>query len=367
MDRPKRMANYELLRIVTMFMVVCLHYQARAGVLTAAGVPAGYVQIVGNLIESFCIICVNLYVLISGYFLSSSEFRVSRILKLLCEILFYALLIPAVLKAMGIQVTGGENIWRTWFYIFPVSMEQYWFISAYVFMVLLSPFFNEGIRWLTRKQLKALILVLLFFTCILPSISPVQLTDDHAGYNAMWFFMVYLVAGYMRKYGLPRLGSPRRALACWLGSTFLMWGWSLILHRITLSGALLYYSGVPFHLNSFFCLTGAMGLFACFGFIRIPEGGAAKLIRSTAPLTLGVYLIHENIDIRDRWVTTLCKLYGPIPQNGMVFLHMFACVATIYILSLFIDLIRTLLFDWIGIRLSGTRLAALLQKADQKE
>lgn len=65
----KRQLNYELLRILAMLMIVSLHYLSKGGILgepaRADMTTAGYTA---WLIEAFCIVAVNVYVLISGYF-----------------------------------------------------------------------------------------------------------------------------------------------------------------------------------------------------------------------------------------------------------------------------------------------------------
>ena len=65
----KRNANFELLRIIAMLMIVVLHYNSHSGALLIPGEPATGVQIFATLMESFCITGVNVYVFLSGYFL----------------------------------------------------------------------------------------------------------------------------------------------------------------------------------------------------------------------------------------------------------------------------------------------------------
>ncbi|WP_165444009.1 acyltransferase [Lachnoclostridium sp. Marseille-P6806] len=364
MPDTRRMANFELLRLLAMLMVVCLHYLPHAEALTDVRLPGSGVQLLGNFLEALCIAAVNLYVLITGYFLSASRFRFRRIFLLLAEILFYALLIPVCLSAIGIPLSG-RGVWSAWFYLFPVSMESYWFITAYVILYLFAPLLNAGLDALTEKQLRALILCLLFFYSFLPSLSPVRLTSDRFGYDAGWFFVLYLTAGYIRRYGLPRLEDPRRAAVLYFGSAAGIWLLSVLLHHIAyVRGSLLYYAEVPFHYNFILCFTAALGLFAWFRLLRVPEGAAAALIRRAAPLTLGVYLIHENIDIRDRWTGALEKLFGPVPQGILLPLHMLGCVLVLYLCCLAADGIRSVLFSRVGRALSRTWAARALERLD---
>ena len=91
--QKRRIASIELLRIAAMLMVVTLHYISKTGALALPGDEMTPVRYMGGLIESFCIVAVNVYVLISGYFLSAVPFKVSRGVRLLAQVLFYTLLI----------------------------------------------------------------------------------------------------------------------------------------------------------------------------------------------------------------------------------------------------------------------------------
>ena len=107
----KRMANIELLRMVSMMMVVMLHYLGKGELLPAT---TGAMNINGYVawgMESLCIVAVNVYMLISGYFLVESGFKVHRIVELLCQVLFYTILVPLVLIALGILPTSIFSIY----------------------------------------------------------------------------------------------------------------------------------------------------------------------------------------------------------------------------------------------------------------
>ena len=86
MHRLERLYNLDFLRIVAMLMIVTLHFLGKGGVLGVAAMSSRY-----NLawaIEEVCIVAVNCYVLISGYFLIKSRFRLSRLITLSFQVLF---------------------------------------------------------------------------------------------------------------------------------------------------------------------------------------------------------------------------------------------------------------------------------------
>lgn len=75
----ERNRNLDLLRIVSMFMVVLLHSFNHGGLLQdiapAYGTPNLYLV---QAIFSFCLVAVNCFVLISGYFLCASDFKLKK-------------------------------------------------------------------------------------------------------------------------------------------------------------------------------------------------------------------------------------------------------------------------------------------------
>ncbi len=100
----KRLANFELLRIVAMLMIISLHYLVKGWAATpfpfvAKDDPVGTFA---WLIEAFCIVAVNCYVLISGYFCVESVWKPGRVVSLLCQVLFYSLLTPVILLLCGV-------------------------------------------------------------------------------------------------------------------------------------------------------------------------------------------------------------------------------------------------------------------------
>lgn len=158
----KRQANFELLRMTAMLMVVAMHFLSHTGGLPEAGQMPGARGTAAVLVESFCIVAVNVYVLISGYFLSESGFSLKRLLRLLFQVLFYTLLIPPVLVLAGVLPAGEAfQIYHIWQCLFPVEAGHYWFVTAYVVMYLFSPVLNAAAGAMTQKQLRITLMGLL--------------------------------------------------------------------------------------------------------------------------------------------------------------------------------------------------------------
>lgn len=363
MGRSVRRANMELLRIVAMGMVVVLHYLANS----IATVPEGSMQgtdVVYAVLESLCIVAVNIYVLISGYFLSEAEFSPVRPVRVIGQTLFYTVFIPPVLALFSVlpfsEVFNPYHIWNS---IFPVQSGHYWFVSAYVVMLLFSPFLNLGVKKLEKRQLLWALGALLLFFCIGKTLSPLQFATDRYGYDFGWFMVLYLIGACIRRFGTGRFCNMRRGLALYLGSAAVTAGAELLLTVLCKKGVgLAYYWSVPFHYNFLCNLTGALGLFFAFLHMDIKEGKAAAAIRFISPAVFGVYLIHGQADVAPRWFGWVNALTGRLGelctgsaahfswQEGAAmpvwnFLLLLAVhVAMVFTVCIAVDKVRALLF-----------------------
>lgn len=370
MNEKKREANFELLRIIAIIMVIILHYLSHAEVLPRIGVRATAVNVTASLLESFCIVAVNVWVLISGYFLSKSGFKVKRLVQLIAEVFFYTIIISLAMQLVNVyRIKSDDTIFKTVQYCFPISSEHYWFATSYVLMYVLSPVLNKGVEFLSRLQLKVTILGLLFWFCFVKSFIPVNFPTDDYGYGLKWFICLYLIAAYIRKYDVTIVSDVKKSLFMYILSVLAIFAMTLGIHYINLkSGRLNYYFSVTAHYNFILCLTGALGIFSFFRYIRIKEGAFANLCRFLAPFTFGIYLFHEHLEIRSRWVYWMESLFGKISRTniGLFLVHLLLSCILIFAAGVFIDWIRCMIFSYIGRVMGETKLFKAIERLDAR-
>ena len=366
--KKKRDANIELLRIVAMLMIITLHFNIHSKALLELGEPASSVQIFATVLEAIAITGVNVYVLISGYYLSSSKVRLSKVLLLILQVYFYTLLISGAMMFVGAySVKPEDKLDRALRYLFPISSEHYWFVTAYVIMYVLAPVMNAAVNTLKRKQLKTVIIGLLTWFCFIKSIVPVKFGTDRMGYDFGWFICLYLIAAYIRKYDIVLFRDVKKSALVYLISVVVIAAFSLVFYKINFdTGNFNYYAEVPCHYNFFFALTGALGLFSVFRFMRLKENLLADVIRIIAPYTLGVYLLHMHFEIADRWVEWIEHIIGETPLDNVLtfFIHLVASVLIVFFAGIFVDWIRKYIFNFFGRVLGDTRLFRLIKRVD---
>lgn len=340
----KRIASIELLRILAMMMVVMLHYLSKGGLLTSLTEEFGPGAYIAWLLEAFSIVAVNVYMLISGYFLVESGFKPGRLAELICQVLFYSLLIPLVMMAVGLLEPGQLTVYQLLQYLFPSQMVHYWFITAYIIMYLFAPVLAAGVKQLSRRQLEVVIILLLLFFSISKSVLPVHLEVDSQGYDGLWFLCVFLVAAYMRLYGIPFLQKGKGALLCYLVGCLLIYGLTMGVRLVYLrTGKLDYFIHAAYDYNHIFNLFAAISLFyAFFNWKLSGEGLAGRIILRIAPCTLGVYLLHEHIELRTLWPLWL----GATPECSplVLVIRALGCVLLVFTVGILVDMARGTLF-----------------------
>lgn len=354
----KRMINIELLRIVSMMMVVMLHYLGKGNLLPALTEGMNVNGYVAWGMESLCIVAVNVYMLISGYFLVESGFKPGRLVELLCQVLFYAILVPVVLVALGIVPAGIFSINHILETVLPVQMAHYWFITAYVIMYLLSPVLATAAKSMKQEQLRGTVIALLCFFAVSKSVLPFQLAIDNKGYDGLWFVCVFLVAAYIRLYGLKFFtikGNGRRGTLCYLAGCVGIFVVMLCVRAVYLkTGSLDHFIQNTYHYNHVLNLFAAVSLFYAFYHWKLDEEKWwSKLICKVAPYTLGVYLLHEQIDIRFLWpqwlgATADCSV-------AVFVLRCILSVLIVFVVGILVDMVRGALFGVVKMFFKGAR------------
>jgi len=359
-----RQANFELLRLVAMLFVVMLHYLSKGQALPdfIDHMPTGN-QYLAYLWESFAIVAVNAFLLVSGYFLINARFRCKRMVELVLQVLFYSILVPVALLICHIIPASGFNLYTIANDLFPILSEHYWFATYYVFLYLCVPLLNRGIHHMTRKQHQWLMAFLLLVFSVSKSVIPVPLATDHKGYDLVWFICVYVVAAYMRLYGITFFENKRKSIV-----TYLVCVLAIFLYGVGV-GAFCFYTGKltdqigeVWHYNHILNLLAAISFFHIFLHMKIRSNRLADMICNVSPYAFGVYLFHEQFEVRYLWPTWF--RVKEMSETMWFIPHMIGTVLTIFLLGLVVDYLRSRIFRVVAKRLSGGKIDLFMRRID---
>ncbi len=353
----KRQANFELLRVLAMAMIVAMHFMQKGGILQPLTTGITPVNGVAWLLESFCIVAANCYVLIAGYFLVDAEWKQKKLITLVAQVLFYSLLIPLICLGVGIGDVQSWTIYEWITAILPVQTEHYWFATAYVLLFLLSPVLAAGVKNMSKKQLERTIGILLVFFCVFKSVSPILLATDQYGYDYPWFICLFLIAAYIKQYQTKEGGlqigntvlfsSLKSSLVCYLVTGFATFAFSVVLGMVNSRiGKFDYYMNMVYSYNHILTVFSSVSLFCVFKHWRPKEGKGIRFLAGLAPYTFGVYLIHENVAIRNLWPQWF--MVEKVKDSLWFVPYMCFVIICLFAVCMLIDRVRKQLFQFIG-------------------
>lgn len=349
--KKERERNCEILRMVAMLMIVCLHYLSKGGVLAS---PAGKLtasSYTAWLVEAFCLVAVNVYVLISGYFgigekeSADQDIKMNAILKrtirIYLQVWLYSVLIGLLFLITGMQ---EFDIYKVFMYVFPVSTEHYWFATAYLLLTLLMPFLNTGFDRLEKGAIQGILVCMLLVFSVAKTVLPMQLPWDHKGYDAFWFIFLYLTGAYLRRYGVKWITSRAKAAFVYVFNCLLIFSSMLVIRYLYLrTGNLEAFISYGYSYNFLFCYVASIGLFLAFQ--REPKTEKLKpcgsVLQTISGATFGVYLIHEHVNLRYLWPTWFQSTGFAITSVPVFLLHMLGTVVVVYLVCTAIEIVRS--------------------------
>ncbi len=338
-------ANIELLRMISMFMVVVLHALGKTNLLADLYQERTVNACIAWILEALSISAVNIFILISGYFLVNSEFKIRRLITLICQVMFYSLLSLIICLAIGIEGKENVNVYYLLQTIFPIHMDIFWFMTAYIVIYMLQPVISAGIRQLDRNTFKKVLLLLVIYECLFKSLLPFRFEGDGKGYNVLWFLIVFMVGAYFRLYGFTHLNSSFTGLLLYLVASGLVFAEKFVLDFMEGKlGRLHEINDMPTEYNNLFVFLAAIGIFAAFISMKPMNRIISKVVCALSPMALGVYLCHENIPLRYRWQEWF-GLNGINNVNPTLFLLIIlASALSVYCVGTIIDYLRIKIF-----------------------
>lgn len=330
-NRENRNPWIELARIIAMLMILTSHFSVSLN--WSWKTQSEWTRSLVETITNFTGLGgSSLFFLITGYFLISKKFQLSRLIKLEIQTFCYTALILVVIILWGcirgktlsetFLSTGHGTIEGVLLSVFPILSGSYWFITAYAVLILFSPFINVIFSFMSKNSTKMFI-ALLTFLSLWPFITL------FSGYwNDLWFAILsYCIGGWIRLHykAIPsnRRGKKNATTIVLLGgASFLI---LLLLTAITNHNTLVV--NLMQWNTKYWIAGGRWAIFpilsvTCFFLLllriqKILSSNIIKLINTTASSVFGIYLIHTNPLISSKLWDILNFLFQP-PANTLL-------------------------------------------------
>lgn len=338
MKSVDRNISLDLLRVLIMFMIVLGHSLVHGGVLDNATVFSA-TYFVGFSLSAFLNVHVDCFVLLSGYLGYQKQFTFRKVMKIWLQVFFWSVALfffVSLIQGNGIQVKEMVKSFL------PITQQRYWFMTTYLLMYLLTPLLNSAISAMNHWQHKQ---VLMLYSLAFIVLQNVVFWREFTGVNSrspLFFCFLYMVGAYFHKYPVDRK-------IPWLVIYIASCGISAI-YRFAVTAITLPRFGEPMGetfmggYSSALTVIGAIALFMTFATVKIRcNEVVAKTFAFISPLTLGVYLIHDNASLRTPLWSAL-DLVRFIDSGYLVPILLLASLA-IFTICIILEWLRSVLFE----------------------
>lgn len=345
-NMPQRESNVELLRIIAAIGVIVLHYNNPiiGGGFTFVR-SHGLSDYFLTVMESVFICAVDLFVLISGYFLSKKNSRnIFRVFELFFQTILYTLVFYIFSIVIGNNTFSVRRL-------FGCFIPTNWFVTLYAVLFLISPFINIAYNNLSRQSKKLMVGLMVVLFSIYPTLvdilsefchkqfyglSSIGMYGSQYGYSIVNYILMYTIGCYLADNSLKngidsknRTGKKDRIVVHLF----------LVIAIITLWSRLDLIIGYEVERTAWeYCnplvVYEAVLIFILFRRIKINNA----VINKIASGTFSVYLAHEHF-------LPFLKIEKYLKFDSVIItvIHLLVSVIVVFTLCLFVDLIYKVL------------------------
>ncbi len=325
MKAKERNSNIELLRIIAMFMILGLHVN-----MLALGLPE-QIDLKESPISSFtriffeqlCIIGVNIFVLISGWF--GINFKTKGLYNFLFQSLFFSIVLFIPFAISGSIDVNKINILSA----FLLYKNAYWFVWAYLILYILSPALNSFVEYADKKIYKK-VLVLFFIVQTIVFVFTSCGFFYNGGYDPLFFIGLYLLMRYIRKHCIE------------FNKFYLLLTWGIC----TCINILLYYTGNSTLTTISLAYVNPLNIISATAIVLLFTKISLKsnAVNYISASCFAVYLAHMHFCIIDYYKSVAITTFNN--YGGVIYIiRILLFITIVFATSVLIDKVRISAFN----------------------
>lgn len=321
-ETKKRSSNFELLRIVLTLMIIALHYFNRTyGGLLKEVENNSFNYYLSHILESACIIAVNVFIIITGYFsCKKNSIKLHKPINLYALSIFYGIIISGIvifITKMNIDLSVIKKILTTTF--------SRWFVVIYCILYLLIPYINKLINSLTKKQFRILLIINTIFFYLWHTFFTTTTVED-GGYGIINFINLYMIGAYIKMYKDEDI-AKRKSILVYLACTLITTIYS-------------FFTGRAWAYTTIMNLISSIAIFELFKSVKIKEN---KFINKLSTYSFSTYIIHENSFFAIILYRGLFHS-NEYWNNNLMIVNLIISIVGIYAICVLIEFVRRLIF-----------------------
>lgn len=338
----ERNHGIDALRILCIFMVLCLHILGLGGIADKTVFPEPRFFAVWSF-ETLLYCVMNCYALISGYVMITAKYRYTNLVLLWLQVALVSVLGAVIYYFLKPGAIDKPVILLS---AFPVSRKSYWYFSCYFALYLLIPILNRTIHSLTRRQAKTLCTLLVLCFSGLTTLLDRDAFNLGGGYSALWLIVLYILGACIRKFGFGLKIRSRWLVAGFALSSLLTVGVFVLLRLESFSWLTRFWRKTVLLMHtSPTILFNSIALLLLFARLQIKRPRVIRIIRLLSPLSFGVYIMHAHPQISNFFfVDKPFAAFADYPVVLML-LAVMVTAAAMFVCFGAIDWLRIRLFD----------------------
>ena len=348
MEAAKRNLSFEMIRIFAMVLIVLSHVISR--IPWNLQESSGYRRALAVGVHDFTgQVGVCLFFMVTGYFMVTKSFNFSRIVKVAIQTWCYALLcfviwgvLYVILPAVRDITTFRQLIVHAYTSICPILSSAYWFVTAYLVLLVFSPALNLIVKHLSSSMLVAMILLMLVF-----SVTPLFSFELYWN-NFTYAVTCYLLGSCIRQYGVDErfrsVISAPALIGIWAVCLLLLIAFVYIAEQLGVWDKFVFNSGdrsvrgtIPMlEIIPATVLIARVHIARPFSLPLKWE----RLARTIASHTFGIYLLHTNTPLISYLVWNGLLTFVPLPESMlMVSFEILLIAVSVFTISLLCSIV----------------------------
>ena len=332
----RRNSSMELLRIISMLLVMIVHAS-----FLSLGVPSNGdcmnnpgISIFRFSVESLSVVCVDVFVLLSGYY--GIKWHKERITSLIFQVFFFSILVfLSVGSFSSLELFNLQGV----SHLFLLNSSDYWFVKSYLILYLFAPLLNSFVETGSSRNLKFFILFFFLIQTIYGWMSIYGIADFCGGYSALSFMGLYVLIRYLRyhyDFQLKSVSWQKYLLVYFLVTIIqAIVAFFITVNNFPVAGRLFTYTNPLVILQAFALLMTFANIKPFFN----------KTINWVSSSCLAVYLLHGNeLFLRPIFGLKIRAWFNDLPFS--IFLmktSLFICL--LYFSAILIDKIQMLIWN----------------------
>lgn len=324
-----RESNFELLRNLAMFMVLMIHanFVSLPRPLSDALVVAPASTAFRYFVESLGIVCVDVFVLISGWFRVNTN--VKSVLGFVFQVLFFWIGGYVACLMIGKAEFSFDSVLNCFAF---TSWD--WFVKAYVVLFIIAPILNAFVDHASERQHRNILIAFLLFQSTYGWLGGARFFMN--GYGPLAFVGLYLLAQYVRRLSLKDKKTVFNRskwvdLAIFVVSAII----NTVLSLMFLKAGHSVNNTIYAYINPI-VVVGALYLLLFFSKLEIRYN---KIINWFGASSFAVYLLHSQVDVRQLFSKAIVKL-DAVFDGAMAVGSILLFLIMTYIVSVLVDQIR---------------------------